>query len=475
MKLPEPTIQLKIALPFTLLFAATSLVVALISSSLISRTLEERLQSQIEEVSEMISQAGFAMNPAILENLKAVVGAEIVTYRRDGEVIVSTLGGEGERALLDAIRSPAVIDPIFAQGEPLVIRRLSAAGRSYRIAYRLLRSPPGTLVALAFPTSDIEETASAIARSIGVIALLAIAVMALLSQLIARSITSPIKQLVESTGRLAAGDLGHTARVESRDEVGQLGLAFNDMVKRLRASEQELLHSEKLAVTGQLAARVAHDVRNPLSSIKMQAQLLRNKLGPGQSGRGSLEAILREIERVERVVEGLLDLSRPGELTLEIGNVNEVLEEALRAAEPTLTHRKVAIERRLERDLPAARFDGDRLENALLNLIANAADAMPEGGTLVAATGSAEDGSTLFLEIRDHGPGIDPGVRDKLFDPFFSTKREGVGLGLLNTKSIVERHGGRVDLLKGDPAGTRARITLPVADLEPLAQPPRGG
>jgi signal transduction histidine kinase len=207
----------------------------------------------------------------------------------------------------------------------------------------------------------------------------------------------------------------------------------------------------------------------------MQAQLLRTKLSPGPGARDSLEAILREIDRVERVVEGLLDLSRPGELALETGDVSQVMEEALRAIEPTLNHRKIAVERRLAGELPPARFDRDRLANALLNLIANAADAMPEGGTLVAATGIGEDGSSLFLEIGDHGPGIDPGVRDKLFDPFFTTKREGVGLGLLNTKSIAERHGGRVELLPGEPKGTRARITLPINGPDPVAVPPRGG
>jgi signal transduction histidine kinase len=474
MKLPTPTIQLKIALPFTLLFAATSLVVALVSISLISRTLDQRLQSQIEEVSAMISQAGFAMNPTILDNVKAVVGAEIVTCERNGRVITSTLRGETASELLAAVRSPDATEAIFAQGTPLVIRRVAVGGESYRIAYRPLQSPPDTLVALAFPTSDIEATAAAITRSIGVIAALAIAVMALISQLIARSITSPIKRLVDFTGSLAAGDLSRTAPVASRDEVGQLVRAFDEMVQRLRASEQELLHSEKLAVTGQLAARVAHDVRNPLSSIKMRAQLLRTRIGPEPADRESLEAILREIERVERVVEGLLDLSRPGELSLATGDVNDVLEEALRAIEPTLTHRKIAVERCPQRDLPAARFDADRLTNAVLNLIANAADAMPDGGSLVAATGSDEDGTSVYLEIRDRGAGIDPGIRDKLFDPFVTTRRDGVGLGLLNTRSIVERHGGRVELLPGDPRGTRARITLPRAGQKLVASPADG-
>ncbi|MGH0033644.1 MAG: ATP-binding protein [Myxococcota bacterium] len=464
MKLPAPTIRLKIALPFTLLFAAAGVLVAYVSVSLISTTLDRRLESQIEEASEMISQTGFALNPAIVQNLKAVVGAEIVTYRRDGDVIVSTLGpGLPERMLEQEILTADIAYLIFAMGHPLVMRSARVRGETFRIAYRPVRSPPGTVLAMAFSTSDIAETRAAIARSIGVITVFAIASMALLSVLIARSITSPITRLVEFTGRLAAGDLSHTAEVETADEVGQLVTAFNEMVERLRASEQELLHSEKLAVTGQLAARVAHDIRNPLSAIKMRAQMLRNKLQPESGGGESLEAILREIDRVERVVEGLLDLSRPGELALQTGDANDVMEEALRAIAPTLAHRKVEVVRQLDPDLPPARFDEDRLINALLNLVANAADAMPEGGELVVASGASDDASSLYLEIRDHGPGIEAEHLERLFDPFFTTKREGVGLGLLNARSIVERHGGRLELQPAEPTGTRARIVLPVA------------
>ena len=463
MKLPTLKVQQKIAIPFTLVFVVAMFVAAFVSISLSSWTLELRARNLADHVSDVLSQTGFALNASVIEKLKIIVGAEIVTYKRNGDVTVSTLSGPASAELLANIQSPQVTERIFDQGEQLVIRDIQYQGTPYKIAYRPLRSPPNTLVALVFPTGDIAAGTRRIAHTIGVITVLMVVIMLLLSQMIARSITSPVHRLVAFTKRMVAGDLTQKARVESGDEIGTLAVAFNDMVDRLRASEEELLRSEKLVLTGQLAARVAHDIRNPLSSIKMQAQLLRTKLQPGEANQESLQAILREIDRLERVVEGLLDVVRPAELRLERCDVHTVLDEALRSTEAQLKHRKIAIRREFDHGAPAAMLDPHRINNAVLNLIWNAADAMPGGGTLVAATRTKGDRSAVHIEICDDGGGIAPGVHDRLFDPFFTTKRDGVGLGLVNTRSIVERHGGTIELLPAIGRGTRAVITLPAA------------
>ena len=470
-KLPALRIQHRIVIPFTLLFVATTLLVAFVSVSLISRTLDRRVRNQIDHVSEMISETGFALNPPILEKLKLVIGADIITYRRDGQVIAATFDPtdvDASASLLGQVQSAAVIEALFGERAPLVIRDLIHDGLPYKAAYRRLRSPPDTLVAIVVPTSDVAAAKRAIARSMALIAVGIAVVMAFVSQAIARSITSPVNRLVEFTGKLAAGDLTHRAPVESRDEIGSLVQAFNDMVRRLRASEEELLRTEKLAVAGQLAARVAHDIRNPLSSIRIQAQLLRAKLPPEDAQSDALEAILREIDRVERVVKGLLDLATPGDVHLELGSANEVVEEALRSTEGKLRHLKIRVKRHYDATLPPVLLDADRLSGAVLNLIQNAADAMPEGGALFVSTEIESGGRAIRIEIRDEGTGVDPAHGEKLFDPFFTTKRDGVGLGLLNARGVVERHAGTIELLPGDGAGTRAVITLPL----PGAPPP---
>jgi two-component system sensor histidine kinase HydH len=190
----------------------------------------------------------------------------------------------------------------------------------------------------------------------------------------------------------------------------------------------------------------------------MQAQLLRPRLDGTTPAQESLQAILRDIDQVEWVIKGLLELSRPGELKTEPASVNDVLEDVLRQVTAQFRHRKIALESR-PGDVPTLPLDVDRFKQALLNLLINGADAMPSGGRLVVETRA--DAAGVHVDICDEGAGIDPAIRPRLFDPFMSTKREGVGLGLVNSKSIVERHGGTIELLPREPHGTCARITLP--------------
>jgi signal transduction histidine kinase len=470
MRLPALKIQHKIVLPFTLLFVAAMLITAGVSVSLISHVLELRVRQQIDHVSETLAQAGFALNPSILEKLKWMVGAEVLTYRPNGEVLASTWKEPIPAALLAALQTPDVAHRLFHQDESVVIREVRWDGAPFRVAYRRLQAPEEGIVALAVPAADIVAARGSIARTLGVVAVLMIALMGLVGHRIARSITAPLQRLVEAAGEVAAGDRSRKITVDSRDEVGTLAAAFDEMVQRLRTSEEDLLHSEKLALTGQLAARVAHDVRNPLSSIKMRAQLLRTKLKPGAENVEVLEGILQEIGRVEWVIAGLLDLSRPAELLLLPRDANDVLRDVLRSMEAQLKHRKIVLRTELQPGLPAVMIDANGLTMALVNLITNAADAMPDGGTLTTRTRATDDDRSIVLEIADDGIGIDPSVRERLFDPFFSTKREGVGLGLVNSKSIVERHGGRLELVAGDGGGTRVVVSLPVAGAAPPAE-----
>ena len=234
------------------------------------------------------------------------------------------------------------------------------------------------------------------------------------------------------------------------------------MLDRVQRSREALVRSEKLALAGLLAARVAHDIRNPLSSIKMQTQLLQSKLRGHVEDEALLDAVRHDIDQVESVIRGLIELARPGELTLRPTGLNDSVRAVLQHLSPQLTYRKIVVDARLDSDLPPIALDAGRFTQALTNVLVNAAEAMPTGGTLAVSTSTAPDGSTVLVDVCDDGTGIDPAVADRLFDPFVSTKRDGVGLGLVNTKAIVESHGGRITLAARDQKGTRARISLPI-------------
>jgi signal transduction histidine kinase len=446
-------IHYQIVIPFILVSFAGILATSFISYSLLSRSLEARLRDQTERAARMIAESGFLLNRPVLERFKAVLNADIVGYARDGSVIGSTLG-PGQRDLLDAVlAAPSAA----ARSTGFALEDVEVAGRPYRVGYHPLRTPAGGNVALITDATDAAAATAAIGRTLLLVSAATLILSALVSQLVVKRVSRRLLELTAFARRFGEGDRSAFPS-GGGDEIGQLAGAFGDMARQLHASEERLLQSEKLAVAGMLAARVAHDVRNPLSSIKMQAQLLRPRLDGTAAAQESLQAILREIDQVEWVVKGLLELARPGELITRPALVNEVVEEVVRQVTAQFRHRKIAIETQYG-EVPALPLDADRFKQALLNLLINGAEAMPSGGRIHVET--AADAGAVRVDICDDGPGIDPAIRPRLFDPFMTTKRDGVGLGLVNTKSIVERHGGSIELLGREPHGTCARITLP--------------
>ena len=189
--------------------------------------------------------------------------------------------------------------------------------------------------------------------------------------------------------------------------------------------------------------------------------MLRSKLGPDTEDHETLSAVLHDVAQVESVVRDLMDLANPGELSLRPGDLNGVLRDALAQLSAQLSHRKIRVELALADPLPLVGLDAQRLHQAIVNVIVNASEAMHTGGDLQVSTGV--DGGTVWARICDTGVGIDSALVERVFDPFVSTKPEGVGLGLVNVKSVVEGHGGGIRLEPRQPRGTCAYIWLPVA------------
>jgi len=233
------------------------------------------------------------------------------------------------------------------------------------------------------------------------------------------------------------------------------------------------VRSEKLGLAGLMAAQVAHDIRNPLSSIKMQTQIVRGRLRRGSDDEASLGSVLHDIDQVESVIRDLLELARPGVMTLRPSNLNEVVQLALRQLGPQFAHRKIAVALDLAPALPPVPLDGGRFQRALVNVMVNASDAMPTGGRLDVITRLDDRAAAVEVEVADSGVGIDPAIRDRVCDPFVSTKRDGMGLGLANVQSVVQNHGGSIALLPREPAGTRVILRLPVVSAAAPGEPTR--
>jgi signal transduction histidine kinase len=285
---------------------------------------------------------------------------------------------------------------------------------------------------------------------------------------ISRRLVRPIQELRGAMAVVGAGDLDHPVHTGAPDEIGDLARSFDAMTARLKESraaveraQAQLVESEKLASVGQMAAAVAHGLRNPLASLRASAQFaLRHPDSP--AARETLAAIVDEVDRLDHRITHLLTYSRPSPAHRMRERAGALVEGALAALRPLFAERGVAVETALPAALPEVLVDPAKLEQALVEVISNALDAMPQGGTL-RVLGAVEADGGVAITIADTGRGIAPEALPNVFEPFFTTRAEGTGLGLAIAKRFIEQHGGRIELASEPGRGTTVRILLPAA------------
>jgi signal transduction histidine kinase len=288
------------------------------------------------------------------------------------------------------------------------------------------------------------------------------------SWLISRSLARPMNELRRAMAVVGAGDLDHVVEPRSRDEIGDLARAFAHMTEQLRQSRAELVQSEKLASIGQMAAAVAHGLRNPLASLRAAAQLAQRRV-EAPAAREQLQAIVEQVDRLDLRIAHLLTFSRPTPFHPLRESVQALVEGALSGFAELLRQRRVELAVSLPAALPEIRVDPMRLEQALTEIVSNALDAMPDGGRL--EIGAMAQGGGVLLEITDSGGGVPAEILPNLWEPFFTTRPEGTGLGLAIAKRYVDETGGRLEIASVVDRGTTVRIWLPVASGDAVPAP----
>lgn len=244
-----------------------------------------------------------------------------------------------------------------------------------------------------------------------------------------------------------------------RERLGSL-IFLRDMTE-VRRLEAEVRRREKLAAVGNLAAGVAHELRNPLSSIKGYATYFGGRFPEGSADREAAEIMVREVDRLNRAIGDLIGLSKPTDVKLRPTDMARLLGDTLRLIEQDAA--SCAVRTRLEtvdREV-ALSVDPDRMRQVVLNVCLNALQAMPEGGELVLALKAPPDADTVRIEVRDTGVGIDPDVLPHIFDAYFTTKSQGTGLGLATVHKIMEAHGGGISVASSPGKGTVFSLYLP--------------
>jgi signal transduction histidine kinase len=444
-------IQHKIVLPFTALVVVVMGLSAWATIVVLGRYADREADESLRRWLETVAATGYLVD---FEKIKAALGVEIVASAEEGDVVGTTLDlGSVDRP--DRQRLSAFL----ASAEPGVPGTITLMGRMYRTAH--LRVPPDrrvVMVTMMAPLEHVERTKRQTALAVGLAALVGMALVAAVGSRIAHALTAPIHRLVSVARAVAGGDWSRQAPTGTRDEVGDLAAAFNEMTAQLRRTRQELIEAERLATAGQMAATFAHEIRNPLSSMKMMLQLAAETDAHPRTA-AYIQNSLEEIDRLDDLVEEMLDFSRPPPLQFRPCRLRDAVQAVLDVMEQTFRQQDVSVRFDVSAD-PVVLGDEDALKQAVWNVLLNALEAQPRGGEV--AVSLRRSGTRAEIEVADRGPGLGDEARAQLFRPFFTTKTRGSGLGLVTTKRVIEQHGGEVRLQDRAGGGTQASLLLPM-------------
>lgn len=349
----------------------------------------------------------------------------------------------------------------------------------FRPGWRLKAVLPVAIVLLAglgvFELATLELETHQRFQVLAVAAGGALAVCAVLLVALAGLIQRPLVELGRKIETVRNGDLQARVSFSGRDDdIGRLGQDFNEMVRQLRESRDELhrVHqsqmsrAEHLATLGELAAGLAHEVRNPLAGIAGAVDILGRELPASSPSRGIVREVQQEVRRIQTILNELLDYARPKPFDVRPADLNATIDHTVQLARQQTASRPIDV-RFAPAELPLVAHDPLQIQRLVLNLVLNAFQAI-EGDGLVELALGTENGFAR-VTVRDNGRGIPPEQLASIFRPFFTTKRQGTGLGLSLSRRIVEQHGGNIEVRSVVGKGTEFVVRLPLAPPPPRA------
>ena len=456
----------------------------------------ERLEKETESLTSSL-RAGLELqgvSSAIARS--AELSREISSFYDDTQVLILPANSAGSEEAKDDSRR-RLRDLVEAR--PLFVRETVED----RFVYALPLRRPNPTAQDGFEVAGSIEVARSLShlteawrddlfRTLPLLAVIVVVVIVAVMLFARTLVTRPIEKLLHGIDDVARGDLSRVLLSEREDEIGALASRFNDMTYSLRESraeterstvakmklEERLFQTEKMATIGQLAAEIAHEVGTPLNVIVGRSRAMAKKAQDPEAVSKNAEIVAEQASRITRIIQRLLDTARRKVGAAENGlvNLNQVTLSTMEFLEGRFSAGRVSRTLARAEGLPPVKGDSDQLQQVLLNLLLNAIEAMPGGGQIRVETSLvtrrrpglevAPEQPVVVVEITDTGPGIDEAARDKIFEPFYTTKegRGGTGLGLSVSHGIIKEHDGWIEVDAG-PSGTGSafRICLPAA------------
>jgi signal transduction histidine kinase len=403
---------------------------------------------------------GHTLDREFLESLVLPTGMRAMLYR-NLETQQSLLGGEAA----DQTRLQPLIEQVRKTRREATATLGTGAASETFYALPLLGYENNLLGALLVGSSRraLVELESSL-RTIGAwVAAAGILVGMALSWWATARVTRPVRRLAQSAGMVAEGKWGTTVETTSNDEIGQLANAFNHMTRELVEQRERLVQSERVAAWRELARRLAHELKNPLFPLQITVENMQRAKAsyPDQFEevfREGTATLLAELSNLKQIIGRFSDFAKMPTPQIQAVSFNDLVEETLKLFGPQLAAARITAEVDLDAKLPHVQADPDQMTRALRNLILNAIDAMPHGGTLTIRTRPQAHGARM--EVSDTGTGLTREECERLFTPYYTTKTHGTGLGLAIVQSVVSDHGGRIYVESEPGRGTTFRIEL---------------
>ena len=402
----------------------------------------------------MYIAGGQELDPKFVSNLVLPAGMRVLLWRDLGAG--QTTGVAGLEALIDRVRARRTeqTDTVGSGVHAETFHALPLTGYD------------GSLLAVLLVGSSLKDLVEleSLLRTIGI----AVAISGMLLGIgiawwATARVTRPVQQLAASAGKVAAGNWSATVDVASDDEIGQLALAFNRMTHELVEQRERLVQAERVAAWRELARRLAHELKNPLFPLQITVENMQRarESYPEQFDevfREGTATLLAELANLKQIIGRFSDFAKMPAPEMQAVNFNELIAENLKLFEGQLGKAGVRGVQELDAGLPPVEADPEQMSRVLRNLILNAIDAMPDGGTLTVRTEAA--GRGIRIEIADTGQGLTPEECERLFTPYYTTKTHGSGLGLAIVQSVVSDHQGRISVESAPGRGSTFRIEL---------------
>jgi two-component system NtrC family sensor kinase len=450
----------------------------------------------------LISGVLLNRNYEIVDKVKHVVyegeiyeGQEIGTatiFQNDLRISTNVRNEDGTPAITTLV-SKEVNDAVLREGKQW-LGDAFVVNAWYITSYEPIRDIDNKIIGILYvgilkkPFDDIYRNTILTFLGIGICVVIIIVLVAIL---IARRISIPLRRLEEVAKKITDGDYKVDFSNTAPREVESLASSLNKMASELEKEKKELedwadtleekvevrtdqlkkihnqlFRSEKLASLGKLAAGVAHEINNPLTGVLTNASLLLDDFEKGDERREDVKVIVDETIRCREIVKRLLDFARQTKPQKILTNINTLIENIILLVKNQTSFRSITIEKDLEAKVPEIMADTDQIQQVFINLILNASEAMSEGGKLTIESRIGKNGDFIDIKFTDNGYGISEDDKQKIFDPFYTTKENGTGLGLSISYGIIERHGGTIDVESSVGTGTIFTLHLPINNTE---------